>query len=124
MIIAGLQFSIQISLKIVFMYIYFIKSDELWAKLSIKYKCIGLNFAKINVDLLPSIASQFNIQTNGLLVPLPVCLLFRNGEKTHSYPGFDKNGNFVPVKSYKEKEILKTFELETIYNNCLRHMKN
>ena len=106
------------------MYIKFIQSEEIWARLSFKYKCVGLKFAKINIDLLPELASQYNIQANGFIVPLPVCLLFRNGEKTHSYPGVDKNGNFVPVKSYKEKEILKTFDLETIYNNCLRHMKN
>ncbi len=97
------------------------QSEELWAKLSKKYTTIGLKFAKVNVDYLPDMAAQFNISVTGIVVPLPVLILFKNGEKTHVYPGFDKNGNITVAKSYKEKDILKAFDLDSIYNNCIRH---
>ena len=89
--------------------------------MSLKYTTVGLKFAKVNVDYLPELATQYNIPVTGLVVPLPVLILFKNGEKTNVYPGLDKNGNITVAKSYKEKDILKAFELDSIYNNCIRH---
>jgi len=86
-----------------------IYTEELWAKLSLKYSTAALNFAKVDVDLLPSLAKENNIETKSFFQVLPAIIVFKNGEEDVRYPGFDKRGKPFQVKYYREKEIVKNF---------------
>jgi hypothetical protein len=61
---------------------------------------------------------------DSFVVNLPLVVLYRNGEEVFRYPTNDKNGKPIPVRHYKEKEIIRVFDLETIYNNCKRFSKD
>ena len=87
----------------------------MWAKLSLKYSTPGLNFAKIDVELLPQIAQEYEISTSAFFSVLPVIILLKNGEMTDKYPHNDKNGKPLKVKYYREKEIVNIFNLENLY---------
>jgi hypothetical protein len=63
------------------------------------------------------------LDINALSVHIPLVILFRNGEEVFRYPINDKNGKPISVKHYKEKEIIRLFDLETIYNNSKRLSK-
>ncbi len=74
-----------------------------------------MNYAKIDVDVSPEIAVKYNIITSGIHVQLPLAVLFKNGEEVKRYPWNDKSGKPIKVKFYKEKEIIKYFNLDEIY---------
>jgi hypothetical protein len=82
-----------------------------------------LRFAKVDADAYPSLAERNGLNMDGLYVSLPLIILYRNGEEVFRYPANDKNGKPISVKHYKEKEIIRMFDLETIYDNCKRHAK-
>ena len=92
-----------------------IYTEELFSKISIKYKTKVLNFAKIDVDLNENLCSKYKIYLTGYKINLPYCILFVNGEEKERYPGFDKHGNSLKVKYYREKEIVSIFGLDEIY---------
>jgi hypothetical protein len=61
---------------------------------------------------------KFGLNMDSISISLPLIILFRNGEEAFRYPANDKNGRPIPVRHYKEKEIIRIFNLETIYNRC------
>lgn len=87
----------------------------MWARLSLKYSTPVLNFAKIDIEILPSIANEFKISNSGFFSQLPYLILFKNGEVEETYPGKDSKGRAYQAKFYREKEIVKIFDLENIY---------
>ena len=88
----------------------------MWAKMSIKYSTPCLNFIKIDVDLLPELADRYKISDSFFSSQLPVILLFKNGLEIYRFPGYDSNGKIQSVRVYKEKEIIRLFDLERIHN--------
>ena len=50
---------------------------------------------------------------------LPVIILFKNGEIEQTYPGNNEKGQPYQSKYYREKEIIKIFDLESIYLNSI-----
>ena len=88
----------------------------MWAKISIKYSTPCLNFIKIDVDLLPSLAERYKISNSFFSSQLPVILLFKNGLEIYRFPGYDSNGKTHAVRVYKEKEIIRLFDLEKIHS--------
>ena len=99
----------------------------MWAKLSLNYTTPSLNFARIDVDVSPDIAAKNKVITSGIYVQLPILILFKNGEEVARYPWNDKNAKPTKVKFYKEKEIIKYFDLEDIYHKSIsvnKHKNN
>ncbi len=89
----------------------------MWAKLSLKYSTPCLNFIKVDVDLLSFLADEHKISNSTLYCQLPVAVLYKNGVEIYRYPGYDSKGRPLQAKAYKERDMIRLFELESIYNN-------
>jgi hypothetical protein len=74
---------------------------------------------KVDVDIFPEISNKYNIITTGIYSQLPVIIMFKNGEIEDIYPGKDSKGNLYVAKYYREKELVKFFDLENIYLNSV-----
>lgn len=95
----------------------------MWAKVSLNYTTPALNFAGVDVDGSADIAAKYKVINSGIHIQLPILVLIKNGEEVKRYPWNDKNGKPLKVKFYKEKEIIKYFDLEDLYhktNNVLK----
>ncbi len=79
----------------------------------------NLNFGKIDVEILPQTAAEYKISNTGFFSQLPVLIFFKNGEVKDIYPGKDSKGRNYQAKYYREKEIVKIFDLENIYTSCI-----
>ena len=90
-------------------------TEEIFAKLSIKYLTKSLNFAKIDVDLNEGLCKKLRINLTGMKISLPYIILFINGQEKERFPGTDRKGNLLKAKFYREKELVKIFELDDIY---------
>ena len=90
-------------------------TEEIFAKLSLKYLTKSLNFAKIDVDLNENLCKKLKINITGMKISLPYIILFVNGEEKERFPGTDNKGNLLRAKFYREKELVKIFELDDIY---------
>lgn len=95
----------------------------MWANLSIKYSTPCLNFIKIDVDLLPTLAERYKISDSFFSSQLPVILLFKNGLEIYRFPCYDSNGKIQAVRVYKEKEIIRLFDLERIHSETEKKIK-
>ena len=89
----------------------------MWAKLSIKFSTPCLNFIKVDVDLLPFLADEQKISNSTLYCQLPVVILYKNGVEIYRYPGYDAKGRPLQAKAYKEKDMIRLFELDRIHNS-------
>lgn len=69
------------------------------------------------MENFPVLAKRYSIDVSGYFVQLPIVVLLKNGNEIVRYPANDKNGKPMTVKHYKEKEIIKNFDLENIYLN-------
>ncbi len=84
-----------------------------------KYCCSNLNFALLDVDITPSIAREYKVPISGFSVQLPMLIMFKNGVIEERYPSFQKDGVPYQVKCFKEKDLVKLFNIEKIYNDTL-----
>ena len=84
-----------------------------------KFSSPNLNFAKLDVEIFPEIAKEYNISNSGFTSQLPAIILFKNGEIEETYPGKDSKGRNYQARFYREREIVKIFDLENIYLNCV-----
>jgi len=96
-----------------------LKTEDLFAKLSWKYSCSNLNFALIDIDIIPGIAKEHNVPISGFFIQLPMLIMFKNGLEEERYPNFQKKVVPYQVRCYKEKDIANLFELEKIYHETL-----
>lgn len=78
----------------------------------------NIKFTKVDIDVLPSLPVKYKIRTTGMTATLPTMILFKNGEEKGIYPE-NKLSSSKVNKSYKEKEIIKLFDLETIYSESV-----
>ena len=97
-----------------------LKTEELWAEISLKYSTKNLNYGKIDVDICETLAKNFKVAISGFSVQLPVLILFKNGVEVKRFPMLDKKGKSYQAKYYSKKELIKYFELENIYLDTLR----
>ncbi|OQS06016.1 hypothetical protein THRCLA_01918 [Thraustotheca clavata] len=83
--------------------------DAMYANLSLKYSSDTVKFGRVNVEQHPSLAKQFQIDTNATTtVQLPTMILFINGKETKRAPRLDENGKAV-------KTLLNTHGLELLF---------
>lgn len=80
-------------------------------------------FSKIDVDLLPLVADQYKVSYTALYCQLPVIILFKNGQEIYRYPGYDAKGRPLQAKAYKEKDMIRLFELDNIYKVTVNLIK-
>ncbi len=74
--------------------------------------------------MFPGLCSQYNVITSGLQNQLPVIIMFKNGQADDTYPGTDAKGRPYLSRYYREKELTKYFDLETIFLNSPKGVKN
>ena len=89
-------------------------TDELFTQISLKYCTKSLNFAKIDIDENEELGKKYGVNTHRYQNIIPYIILFVNGKDTERFPGTDKNGNPLRVKYYREKEIVRIFDLEEL----------
>ena len=87
--------------------------------MSLKYSCSNLNFALVDIDIVPGIAKEYNVPVSGFFIQLPMIIMFKNGVEDGRYPAFQKKGVPYQVRCYKEKDIVNLFDLDKIYNETL-----
>lgn len=96
-------------------------TDELWAKLSIKYCVNGFIFYSVNVDNLNDVCVSQGIKVDGLSVELPILVLYKDGVELKRFPTKDKKGNTHQARFYSTKELISYFEMERIYSEVLKN---
>ena len=89
-------------------------TEELFAQISLKYCTKSLNFAKIDIDVNEELGKKYGVNTHRYQNIIPYIILFVNGKDTERFPGTDKHGNPLRVKYYREKEIVRIFDLEEL----------
>ena len=83
---------------------------------------MNLNFAKVDIDIIPSLCEEYKIVSTGFTSQLPVIIMFKNGEVDEMYPGKDPKGRPYQSRYYREKELTKYFDLENIYLSTVNLM--
>ncbi len=69
------------------------------------------------MDIVTTLSAEYKIITEGLFSQLPVIIMFKNAEVENIYPGRDEKGRPYESKFYREKEMIKIFDLENIFLN-------
>ena len=69
---------------------------------------------KIDIDENEELGKKYGVNTHRYQNIIPYIILFVNGKDTERFPGTDKNGNPWRVKYYREKEIVRIFDLEEL----------
>lgn len=94
-----------------------IYTEELFAKISLKYISPCLKYGKMDVDLNDLFAERLGINLKGLDISLPVLVMFKNGEEIMRMPSVDNRGVRQKIKFFREKDIVETFKLKEILDN-------
>jgi hypothetical protein len=89
----------------------------LWANLANNYTSNKLKFLYINIEILEDLAYSKNVKFKGILTQLPVLVLYENGKEVQRYPANDSKGNPYQVKYYRERDIVRYFNLDMIKIN-------
>ena len=67
----------------------------IYADLSLKYNCMGLNFGKVDVGRYTDISIRYKVSTSPLTKQLPTLILFQGGKEVMRLPQIDKKGRAV-----------------------------
>ena len=67
----------------------------IYADLSLKYNCTGLNFGKVDVGRYTDISIRYKVSTSPLTKQLPTLILFQGGKEVMRRPQIDKKGRAV-----------------------------
>ena len=67
----------------------------IYADLSLKYNCMGLNFGKVDVGRYTDISIRYKVSTSPLTKQLPTLILFQGGKEVMRRPQIDKKGRAV-----------------------------
>lgn len=89
-------------------------TEEIFAKLSLKYSNKNFSFAKVDVDVCSSLAKTYNITISGFRITLPYVIVFVNGTEYARYPGNDRNGVQIKLKCVREKDLIKYLNLDEL----------
>lgn len=70
----------------------------------------------MDVTRFETLARAFKVNTRGTSGTLPSLILFENGNETLRFPPIDtKTGVYGKVVDYKEKELMRYFDLDKRY---------
>lgn len=76
---------------------------------------------KIDVGRYPEVGEKYHINTSALTRQLPTLILFQNGQEVGRVPAIisGKVQKFI----FKEQDIIDTFDLNNLYNECKKDKK-
>lgn len=94
----------------------------IYADLSLKYNCTGLNFGKVDVGRYPDVSTRYKVSTSPLTKQLPTLILFQGGKEVMRRPQIDKKGRAVSW-NFSEENVIREFNLNELYQRAKKVSK-
>ncbi|XP_003215004.1 thioredoxin-related transmembrane protein 2 isoform X1 [Anolis carolinensis] len=94
----------------------------IYADLSLKYNCSGLNFGKVDVGRYPDVSTRYKVSTSPLTKQLPTLILFQGGKEVMRRPQIDKKGRAVSW-TFSEENVIREFNLNELYQRAKKVFK-
>lgn len=94
----------------------------IYADLSLKYNCSGLNFGKVDVGRYTDVSTRYKVSTSPLTRQLPTLILFQGGKEVIRRPQIDKKGRAVSW-TFSEENVIREFNLNELYQRAKKHSK-
>ncbi|XP_007952045.1 thioredoxin-related transmembrane protein 2 [Orycteropus afer afer] len=94
----------------------------IYADLSLKYNCTGLNFGKVDVGRYTDVSRRYKVSTSPLTKQLPTLILFRGGKEVMRRPQIDKKGRAVSW-TFSEENVIREFNLNELYQQAKKLSK-
>jgi hypothetical protein len=79
--------------------------------MALRYSTSKLNFVEVDVHNFDSLARLHKVNS-GVNGQLPTLILFEDGRESVRFPPQDDKADFSQVLNYKEKELIKYFDLD------------
>ncbi|XP_052038787.1 thioredoxin-related transmembrane protein 2 isoform X2 [Apodemus sylvaticus] len=94
----------------------------IYADLSLKYNCSGLNFGKVDVGRYTDVSTRYKVSTSPLTKQLPTLILFQGGKEVIRRPQIDKKGRAVSW-TFSEENVIREFNLNELYQRAKKLSK-
>uniref|UniRef100_A0A2K6PMC3 Thioredoxin-related transmembrane protein 2 n=1 Tax=Rhinopithecus roxellana TaxID=61622 RepID=A0A2K6PMC3_RHIRO len=94
----------------------------IYADLSLKYNCTGLNFGKVDVGCYTDVSTRYKVSTSPLTKQLPTLILFQGGKEVMRRPQIDKKGRAVSW-TFSEENVIREFNLNELYQRAKKLSK-
>ncbi|XP_074087581.1 thioredoxin-related transmembrane protein 2 isoform X2 [Macrotis lagotis] len=94
----------------------------IYADLSLKYNCTGLNFGKVDVGRYPDVSTRYKVSTSPLTKQLPTLILFQGGKEVMRRPQIDKKSRAVSW-TFSEENVIREFSLNELYQRAKKQTK-
>ncbi|XP_021498573.1 thioredoxin-related transmembrane protein 2 [Meriones unguiculatus] len=94
----------------------------IYADLSLKYNCTGLNFGKVDVGRYTDVGTRYKVSTSPLTKQLPTLILFQGGKEVIRRPQIDKKGRAVSW-TFSEENVIREFNLNELYQRAKKLSK-
>ncbi|XP_008834384.1 thioredoxin-related transmembrane protein 2 isoform X1 [Nannospalax galili] len=94
----------------------------IYADLSLKYNCTGLNFGKVDVGRYTDVSTRYKVSTSPLTKQLPTLILFQGGKEVMRRPQIDKKGRAVSW-TFSEENVIREFNLNELYQQAKKLSK-
>ncbi|XP_036736274.2 thioredoxin-related transmembrane protein 2 isoform X1 [Manis pentadactyla] len=94
----------------------------IYADLSLKYNCTGLNFGKVDVGRYTDVSTRYRVSTSPLTKQLPTLILFQGGKEVMRRPQIDKKGRAVSW-TFSEENVIREFNLNELYQRAKKLSK-
>ncbi|PNJ68123.1 TMX2 isoform 2 [Pongo abelii] len=94
----------------------------IYADLSLKYNCTGLNFGKVDVGRYTDVSMRYKVSTSPLTKQLPTLILFQGGKEVMRRPQIDKKGRAVSW-TFSEENVIREFNLNELYQRAKKPSK-
>ncbi|NWV38100.1 TMX2 protein, partial [Grantiella picta] len=94
----------------------------IFADLSLKYNCSGLQFGKVDVGRYTDVSTRYKVSTSPLTKQLPTLILFQGGTEIMRRPQIDKKGRAVSW-TFSEENVIREFNLNELYQKSKKQSK-
>uniref|UniRef100_A0A8U7ME77 Thioredoxin related transmembrane protein 2 n=1 Tax=Corvus moneduloides TaxID=1196302 RepID=A0A8U7ME77_CORMO len=94
----------------------------IFADLSLKYNCSGLQFGKVDVGRYTDVSTRYKVSTSPLTKQLPTLILFQGGTEIMRRPQIDKKGRAVSW-TFSEENVIREFNLNELYQKAKKQAK-
>ncbi|NWS28130.1 TMX2 protein, partial [Polioptila caerulea] len=95
----------------------------IFADLSLKYNCSGLQFGKVDVGRYTDVSTRYKVSTSPLTKQLPTLILFQGGTEIMRRPQIDKKGRAVSW-TFSEENVIREFNLNELYQKAKKQSKS
>ncbi|NWR49194.1 TMX2 protein, partial [Regulus satrapa] len=94
----------------------------IFADLSLKYNCSGLQFGKVDVGRYTDVSTRYKVSTSPLTKQLPTLILFQGGTEIMRRPQIDKKSRAVSW-TFSEENVIREFNLNELYQKAKKQSK-